>query len=224
MKLTVEQIAFIEETLILNGVIYEDIKLELTDHIASEIEVKITENETDFQSAMKEVFESWKNQFTYMNYSYWLGRGFSGPKIATDKMIKIVKSEYKCLAVLVILCIITFQFDLGLNLSRKTIDLLRLTIKGILIFTLVTSLSARMRLVISKWNTTYSVLFKRKFGLIILYSCAFLFNIYKILPVDTDETSQLFSLLFVTFFLFYTFNSFRLLANHFKIKKQFEAV
>jgi len=224
MKLTVEQIALIEETLILNRVVYEDIKMELTDHIASEIETKITENETDFESAMKEVFESWKNQFTPINYSYWLGRRFSGPKIATDKMIKFAKSEYKWLAVLVVLCIIIFQFDLGLYLSRKTLDLLRLTIKGILIFGLATSLLARMTLIKSKWNTTYSVLFKRKFGLIVLYSAAFLFNIYKILPENRDETFQLFSLLFVTSFLFYTFNGFTLLANHFKIKKQFENV
>ncbi len=41
MKLTTEQITQIEETLVLNGLIYDDIKLEITDHIASEIEVKI---------------------------------------------------------------------------------------------------------------------------------------------------------------------------------------
>lgn len=224
MKLTVEQVALIEGTLVLNGVIYEDIKLELTDHIASEIEAKITDKGTDFESALKDVFESWKNQFRQMNYSYWLGRRFSGPKIATDKMIKIVISEYKWLAVLVVLCIIIFQFDIGLNLSRKTLDLLRLTIKCILVFGLLTSLLARISLIKSKWNTTYSIIFKRKFGLIVLYSCAFLFNVYKILPVNSDENSQLFSLLFVTSFLLYTFNGFRLLANHFKIKKQFETV
>ncbi len=41
MKLTTEQIAKIEETLVLNGVVYEDIKIELTDQIASEIENNI---------------------------------------------------------------------------------------------------------------------------------------------------------------------------------------
>jgi hypothetical protein len=38
MKLTNQQITTIEQTLVLNGVVYDDIKLELLDHIATEIE------------------------------------------------------------------------------------------------------------------------------------------------------------------------------------------
>ncbi|WP_016988952.1 hypothetical protein [Flavobacterium sp. ACAM 123] len=44
MKLTAPQIAFINETLVLNGLIYDDIKLEVMDHIASEIEVLKTQS------------------------------------------------------------------------------------------------------------------------------------------------------------------------------------
>jgi hypothetical protein len=40
MKLTKEQIAKIEETLVLNGLVYDDIKLELIDHIALALEQK----------------------------------------------------------------------------------------------------------------------------------------------------------------------------------------
>ena len=40
MKLTTEQIAKIEETLVLNGVVYEDIKIELIDRIALALEQK----------------------------------------------------------------------------------------------------------------------------------------------------------------------------------------
>jgi hypothetical protein len=38
MQLTVEQISTINETLVLNGLVYDDVKMELLDHIASEIE------------------------------------------------------------------------------------------------------------------------------------------------------------------------------------------
>jgi hypothetical protein len=38
MRLTNQQITTIEQTLVLNGVVYDDIKLELLDHIATEIE------------------------------------------------------------------------------------------------------------------------------------------------------------------------------------------
>ena len=44
MKLTNQQIALIDETLVLNGLIYDDIKLEIMDHIASEIEVLKTQS------------------------------------------------------------------------------------------------------------------------------------------------------------------------------------
>jgi len=48
MKLTTEQIATIEETLVLNGVVYDDIKFELLDHIASEIESECSNEEKPF--------------------------------------------------------------------------------------------------------------------------------------------------------------------------------
>jgi hypothetical protein len=44
MKLTNQQITTIEQTLVLNGVVYDDIKLELLDHIATEIESIIDES------------------------------------------------------------------------------------------------------------------------------------------------------------------------------------
>jgi hypothetical protein len=44
MKLTNQQIAFIDETLVLNSLTYDDIKLEVMDHIASEIEVLKTQS------------------------------------------------------------------------------------------------------------------------------------------------------------------------------------
>ena len=60
MKLTTQQIAQIEETLVLYGLVYEDIKLEVTDHIASEIEEKINNETSSFEDAFKEVFNTWK--------------------------------------------------------------------------------------------------------------------------------------------------------------------
>ena len=84
MKLTTEQIAKIDETLVLNGLIYEDIKLEITDHIASEIEVAMNDNNISFEGAFKQVFENWKIQFRPSS-SFWLGRKNIAPKIVIEK-------------------------------------------------------------------------------------------------------------------------------------------
>ena len=51
MKLTAEQITEIEETLVLKGLKYDDLKLEVTDHIASEIEVLMQEENISFKVA-----------------------------------------------------------------------------------------------------------------------------------------------------------------------------
>jgi hypothetical protein len=83
-KLTTEQITAIEETLVLNGLIYDDIKLELTDHIASEIEVAMNDNSISFEAAMLQTFENWKDQLRPSS-SFWLGRKNIAPKIVIEK-------------------------------------------------------------------------------------------------------------------------------------------
>lgn len=84
MKLTTQQIATIDETLVLNGLIYEDIKLELTDHIASEIEATMNDNSISFDEAFKQAFENWKEQLRPSS-SFWLGVKNVAPKIVIEK-------------------------------------------------------------------------------------------------------------------------------------------
>jgi hypothetical protein len=60
MRLTNQQITTIEQTLVLNGVVYDDIKLELLDHIATEIESIIDESQFSFEENLKKVFAKWK--------------------------------------------------------------------------------------------------------------------------------------------------------------------
>jgi hypothetical protein len=53
MKLTNQQIETIEETLVLNGVVYDDIKLELIDHIATEIESEASIESKLFETVLR---------------------------------------------------------------------------------------------------------------------------------------------------------------------------
>jgi hypothetical protein len=90
MKLSAEQIIQIEKILVLNGVNYEDIKLELTDHIASEIEEKISIQGVSFEVAFHEVLENWREQLRPTT-SFWVGLINSAPKIVLDKWVRITK-------------------------------------------------------------------------------------------------------------------------------------
>jgi len=86
MKLTAEQIIEIDETLVLNGLIYDDIKLEVTDHIASEIEATMDDNSISFEDAFKQAFESWKEQLRPSS-SLWVDMKDAVPRIVLDKWI-----------------------------------------------------------------------------------------------------------------------------------------
>ncbi len=92
MKLTIEQIAKIEETLVLNGLIYDDIKLEVTDHISSEIEAEIEEKEISFEKAFQKAFENWKEQLK-LSYTIWTGTKNVAPRIVIEKWESIHRKQ-----------------------------------------------------------------------------------------------------------------------------------
>ncbi|MFD0777676.1 hypothetical protein ACFQZF_03215 [Flavobacterium myungsuense] len=71
MKLSQEQIAKIDEKLTLKGLVYEDIKLELLDHIASDTENVMTDKEIAFEIAFKDVFRKWKPQLQPFKSWFW---------------------------------------------------------------------------------------------------------------------------------------------------------
>lgn len=165
MKLTAEQIAQIEETLIINGLIYEDIKLEVTDHIASEIEEKIYNETSSFEVAFTEVFNKWKPE---LKPSFSGLIGFTNPRIMTVKCHKIVKRQL--FAAIIISSLITLALIIFVrNLSY---GLVLINIEGALrSFVLVEFCLVILACALiwqSKHQTTYSYLMKKKsFGLII---------------------------------------------------------
>ena len=71
MKLTNQQIAIIDQTLVLNGMVYDDVKLELIDHIATDIENQLAHQESDFESALKKSFGNWSDQL-HLAKSFWV--------------------------------------------------------------------------------------------------------------------------------------------------------
>lgn len=220
MKITTSQIAKIEETLIINGIIYEDIKLELTDHIASEIEFKMTENLIDFEMAMKEVFEGWKEQLKPKTYGFFLGVNYTGAKIYMDKALKFTLNEYKWLLILGITLMVVKTFNFDITFTDVNAGSIKIVIK--IVLGIIFSLTLYGRMMLKKFKTTFSEIFKRRLNVSIIYFIAFMVGAFPILPSFANQDGQIISLFFVMVYMLYTFNSWTLLARHFKIKKQFE--
>ena len=89
MKLTNEQIAIIDQTLMDKGVIYDDIKLELLDHIVTDIELET--EESNFDVAFSKAMFKWKRELEEI---YPSGK-FPGPRIVMEKFSSFYKGQIK---------------------------------------------------------------------------------------------------------------------------------
>ncbi|WP_338376097.1 hypothetical protein [uncultured Flavobacterium sp.] len=86
MKLTEEQIDLIDAYLVKKGIKYLDVKLEIVDHIAIEIEEKMQNENLNFNDALLLVMKNWQYQFNDSR-SLWTGIAIVYPKIVLDKML-----------------------------------------------------------------------------------------------------------------------------------------
>lgn len=93
MKLTAEQIEKINQALIEKGLIYDDIKQEVTDHIASEIENQLANNQSNFTDVFEDVFSKWESELK-LTSNWWSG-GLEAPKIVIDKYVLQLKKLFK---------------------------------------------------------------------------------------------------------------------------------
>lgn len=168
MKLTAKQIDVIDQTLVLNGLKYDDIKLEVTDHIASEIEVLMEENLLSFEENLKLVFMKWSYQLK-ATHSPWVGVLYSVPKIVMDKWASITKKTFfiSCLGSLIsslILSFITIFYKSG-----SVYDFIIQGTKYLLILAFALCLVGVILVYRSKNSTVFSHIFKRTWLMFFIY-------------------------------------------------------
>lgn len=92
MELTKEQIAVVENYLQNRKVAYLDLKVEILDHIVSDIEEFIRKNHT-FENALKMTTIKWEKHFSQRS-SFYFGYWFSASKIMVNKAVKEFRPFY----------------------------------------------------------------------------------------------------------------------------------
>lgn len=90
MKLSKDQIQQIEAYLTQKGLKYIDVRYEVLDHMVTDIEQLMELKDQSFSKASENVFAKWNKNFVTRS-SFWIGSGFSGPKIFIDNSITIYK-------------------------------------------------------------------------------------------------------------------------------------
>ncbi len=168
MKLTTDQISKVEETLVLNHIQYDDIKLELTDHIASEIEEKISVEGVSFEITFHEVFENWKEQLRPSS-SRWLGKQYLLPKIIMDKWIKNTKKQQKMTLLISFISAIVFTTIARTINNEEVFDYYRIFFRTILILELGLIMVGKYIIWKSNYKTTFSYFYKTNSFSVIIF-------------------------------------------------------
>lgn len=167
MQLTTEQIECINQTLIEKGIKFDDIKLEVLDHIATEIENEMEVSNNDFPIVYNQVFDNWREEFKLTRDFFSLQSTY--PRLVNSKLKNQFKREVILSVVSSILLIISFQL---VNNTQEKLEFIRL-VKDVLIYAFCTT--AAVALMIKLWNlkskatSTYKHLFDSRFTVLIIF-------------------------------------------------------
>lgn len=173
MQLTAEQIECIDQTLNEKGIKFDDIKLEVLDHIASEIENEMEVTNNGFPVVYNQVLNKWGEEFKLTRDFFSLQSTY--PKLVHSKLKNQMKKEVILSIITSIILIIIFQL---VDNTKEKLEFIRL-MKDVLFYAFCTT--GALSLLIKFWNfkskatSTYKHLFDSRFTVLIIF-LSFLIN------------------------------------------------
>ena len=220
MKLNKDQIQLINDSLISKDVIYEDVKLELIDHIASEIEL---EEESTFEVAFANSLKKWELLLKQTKSDGW---GIVGPKIIVDRYVaaasKIFKSSlFSTLFFSILITTITIMYP-----QEYVYTILKFFLTSVYILSCTAILTILFFVWKLKSKTVYGYFFLKS-------SCLLPFNFYMIYTLLNGnyrhyQRGSLFSNFIewsiTVFFFFVSVYLIALAAEHFRIVKKYKLI
>ncbi|MBP4141208.1 hypothetical protein J3S90_05265 [Flavobacterium sp. P4023] len=217
MNLTNQQITQINEILVLNGLDYEDLKLEVTDHIASEIEVLMEENTLSFEDNLKTIFEKWKPE---LQPSFSGLVGFTNPRIMTNKCHKLLRKQLlNFISISFLMAIISVLFFRNSNNTSLLINI-QAVLKPFILIELCLVLSALFFVWKSRHQTTYSYLMKKKSINLIIFLFLLGIGVFPVRLNHADIKIAFISIFFAISYTVYTGIYLQLAYKHFQFEKK----
>lgn len=214
MKLTTQQIESINQTLIATGIKFDDVKIEILDHIALQIEDEMKTKQITFAEAFNQVFNHWKTDLKPTRAFLSLTTYY--PKIARSKFGNQIKLEIVIAIVISSLLLISFQF---LSDSNAKVNFI-LCIKKIFNYSyIVIILSALVLKFLNKKSdvsSTYKHIFDMRFPVIIIW-LSIAFND----KIPQGITSQNIMVLLIGFCFVFLLNTIFLGFKHYQFQKKF---
>ncbi len=218
IKLTKEQIQQIKDYIKIKKLNYIDLYIETVDHIASDIEKLMNENECNFEDTFEIVKRKW-NISLKKTTNVWFGFATYRPSILIKKSLKIyrpllIKSIITVVGITLMLYVFSEKF-IELFSHNKTNILSLISICLIVYIGFVLYWYVRIKL--SKVNSTYSFVFNKRIVSNILTSLLF-YLVFNNNYVNKDDKIN-FTIIALLVFLFTTF-----IIGNYLFKKHFEAM
>lgn len=215
MKLTTQQIESINQTLIATGIKFDDLKIEILDHIALQIEDEMKTNQIAFAEAFHQVFNQWKTDLEPTRAFLSLTTYY--PKIARRKFGNQIKLEIGIAIAIISLLIISFQLVSDANAKVNFI----LWIKKIFNYTyIVIIVSALVLKFLNKKSTvssTYKHTFDKRFYAIIVWWLMIVLDD----KIPQGITSQNIMVLLIGFCFVFLLNTIFLGFKHYQFQRKF---
>jgi hypothetical protein len=218
MKLTNQQIATVGETLVLNGLIYDDIKLELTDHIASEIEVAMNNNSISFDEAFKQAFENWKEQLRPSS-SFWLGRKNIAPKIVIEKW-ELIHRKQNPTTIQFAFFITTIIGILKVFSTENIPENISLITRWFCLALWVFIATIRILMWISKHKTLYSFIFKKRSRLPLNFLVLITLGLFPNRMLQINSILEITVVFMAILVILFSFSCLTLAYKHFQFERK----
>ncbi len=182
MELTTKQIEEVNGYLTIKKIDHIDIRLEVLDHIITDVENLMSSKEIDFEFAFKEVSLKWTKHFTQTS-SFYFGVAYSAPKIILNKAKRAFKKSYFILIASYFLPFVLF-LNFQMKVSGEARNLINGAISMITIILIILFIYTYYKKSKIKLKTTYSFILKTQFW-------SFLFLIFPLFGKELiDENNE----------------------------------
>jgi hypothetical protein len=215
MKLTVDQIEFIDSILLSKGIKYDDVKLEMMDHMASEIENEMDENTLSFDENFKLVLAKWSEELKPSS-SFFTGINVSYPKIILEKKRQLVKKQLLFGLLSSIVVLLVFISLIKFYDARMITHTFQAFVRYVFVLGYLNLIFNTIRIWRSKLNTSFYINHKSRLSMYIsmIYPFCFLNITPKLLH------NQCLFVFISTFMLFQLLLSSQLALKHFQFEKK----
>lgn len=202
MQLTKEQIQKVEKYLHNKYFDFIDLKVEVLDHIISDVEEKMRLEKVSFHQAFASSKQRWSSQLTETT-SMFFGLGFSAPKIVIQKAKKVYWKQYVLLLAsyfLPFLVLNNFDFKIENPNNYFFFPVLKIVVGFSLIAFFYMLLSKN-----NKIKTTYGFILKSQSLGILTGLIVFMIIVSRLKELNSIHISMICSSLFITisYFNFY---------------------